>query len=121
MFQPIVDVVVSHEWLRHASRHARMLHRHALPPPQLSSSRDTLINGSRDSLVDRVTAGGGATIADHDPMDDLPLPPPPPSADYEELHMPSGGGGGGGGDYQQLVVSPSSGDYEQLPGHERCR
>ena len=79
------------------------------PPPHLSSSRDTLINGSRVSLVD----GGGATIADHDPMDDLPLPPPPASADYEELPVPSGGGGGG--DYQQLVVPPSNGDYEQLP------
>ena len=81
------------------------------PPPHLSSSRDTLINGSRDSLVD----GNGATIADHDPMDDLPLPPPPPSADYEELPMPSSGGGDGRSDYQQLVVPPSNGDYEQLP------
>ena len=62
--------------------------------PQLSSSRDTLINSSRDSLVD------GA--------DDLP-PPPPPCGDYEQLHVPSGGG-----DYQQ-IVAPPGGDYEVLP------
>ena len=66
--------------------------------PQLSSSRDTLINSSRDSLVD------GAD-------DDLP-PPPPPCVDYEQLHVPPGGGCGGG---YRHVVTPSNGDYEELP------